>query len=134
MYAEQRFEPEPREIASVRHMVRSVVGESVAAQDLVLIVSELATNAVLHAGTPFRVSVSVDSVVRLEVADESHEMPTKAVGGITNHGLDIVDLLAARWGIDTNPVGKTIWVEIDRPQLEKPVGRLPDVWRSGNRE
>lgn len=114
MHVEQTFEPEPGEIGAARALVRDAVGgSSVAASDLILIVSELATNAIRHAGTAFRVSLSVDSIVRLEVTDGSDAMPTRAVGGMTNHGLGIVGLLAARWGVESNPVGKTVWVEFD---------------------
>lgn len=98
MYIEQTFEPAPEEIGAARRFVRRAAGDWEVAADLVLVASELATNAIRHAGTAFEVWLKVDSVIRLEVADESDVMPTKAVGGITNHGLDIVGFLAARVG------------------------------------
>jgi two-component sensor histidine kinase len=113
MYIEQSFELDPGEIASARHLVRRAAADTAVLRDLVLIVSELATNAVRHAGTAFRVSLAVNSFVRVEVSDESDQMPAKAVGGIPNHGLDIVDMLATKWGVESNPVGKTIWVELE---------------------
>jgi two-component sensor histidine kinase len=113
MYVEQTFRPDPGEIGAARRLVRHALDGSPQVADVTLIVSELATNAVRHAGTAFTVSLTVNSLVRLEVADGSEVMPTQAVGGISNHGLDLVGLLADRWGIEPTVDGKSIWVEID---------------------
>ena len=80
-----------------------------------LVVSELATNAVLHAGSGFAVTLTHDDdVMRVAVADDERERPapvdaaSSAVGG---RGLRIVDLLADRWGVDDLADGKSVWVE-----------------------
>jgi anti-sigma regulatory factor (Ser/Thr protein kinase) len=54
------------------------VGATERADDVRWVVSELATNAVLHAGTPFTVSVGVyDREVDIAVCDESPRVPNR---------------------------------------------------------
>jgi anti-sigma regulatory factor (Ser/Thr protein kinase) len=79
-----------------------------------LVVSELVTNAVLHAGTAFSVTVSRDGPrLRLEVRDAlpepvgrpSSPPPTQPNG----RGLAIVERLSTQWGVALDPAGKTVW-------------------------
>ena len=79
-------------------------------------VSELATNAVLHAKSQFDVVLEkVDrNTVRVEVRDFGHGVPTVISGGTESaggRGLKIVDLLAETWGVETRPAGqgKSTW-------------------------
>jgi anti-sigma regulatory factor (Ser/Thr protein kinase) len=81
-----------------------------------LLVSEVATNAVLHAGSPMRVSVWChEGHPRIEVRDDDPTPPREvrpgptAVGG---RGMMLVDLLASSWGVNGNERGKTIWFEL----------------------
>lgn len=81
-----------------------------------LLVSELATNAVLHAHSRLRLSVLCrDGVVRIEVRDDDPTLP-RAVepdplqpGG---RGIMLVNLLADHWGVNGNRRGKTVWFEL----------------------
>ncbi len=90
--------------------------------DVRLCVSELATNALLHATAPgrvFLVSVHVDPRhIRVEVhdSDVSHPAPRHADQyGSGGRGLLIVAALADRWGITgRDTCGKTAWTEFDR--------------------
>lgn len=84
--------------------------------DLRLVVSELVTNAVLHApGEPIslRVDVDTDGVVRGEVSDHGEGgvrlRPTslREAGG---YGLGIVDALADRWGVRDG--SSRVWFEL----------------------
>lgn len=82
----------------------------------VLLVSELATNAILHAGTPFDVELTATPQgLRARVTDESDTTPvtrapsTVAEGG---RGLFLVAALASRWGVEANPSGKSVWFEL----------------------
>jgi anti-sigma regulatory factor (Ser/Thr protein kinase) len=86
-------------------------------EDAALVLSELATNAVVHAGSPFSVAIRAEnSVLRIAVQDACP--PTAAVGsqgGLTaqtGHGLGLVDTLATRWGVESTPVGKVVWAEL----------------------
>jgi anti-sigma regulatory factor (Ser/Thr protein kinase) len=90
-------------------------------QDAGLLVSELVTNSVQHAGQPPGAPVhiraaTVDGVVRVEVHDHGHgwvrrRAPGPRQGGF---GLDIVNLLAARWGVSHDD-GTRVWFELAAP-------------------
>lgn len=83
---------------------------------LALLISEVATNALIHGTGQVRVRV-IDRGPRLrvEVSDDSDRLPTarafdgSAEGG---RGLALVDALAAAWGSDLCPGGKTVWFEL----------------------
>jgi anti-sigma regulatory factor (Ser/Thr protein kinase) len=84
--------------------------------DATVLVSELVTNAVLHAGGPITISAYLDSTLRVEVHDtDTHPLPAlrrPSASDKTGRGLHLVDLLADRWAIVPTPTGKTIWFEI----------------------
>lgn len=112
-------------------MVRAVISESGHvdreewAERAALAVSELVTNAVVHAGTDIelRVHLSTNSL-RVEIADHSTNAPatrTHAVTAVTGRGLHLVESSVDRWDIDTRPDGKTVWFEIGEP-LDLPGG------------
>ena len=86
-----------------------------------LLLSELVTNGVLHAGTPVGVAAGYDGrTVAVAVTDG-------VPGGITpgpwpvshprgapsGRGLRIVDALADDWGVSVHDRGKTVWFELD---------------------
>jgi anti-sigma regulatory factor (Ser/Thr protein kinase) len=90
------------------------------ADDATVVVSELVTNAVLHAGGDgaLRLEISADQngTLRIAISDGSSLEPTMqeltddAEGG---RGLQIVQRLSARWGVEDGPSGgKRIWVEL----------------------
>ncbi len=82
--------------------------------DAQLVVSELVTNAVVHAGTPFSVSLELlDDCVELVIGDGSPgelvaRLPEPlALGG---RGLQVVDECSASWGVRRAPGGgKAVW-------------------------
>ncbi len=84
--------------------------------DARLVVSELASNAVIHAGTPFAVSVRyTGSAVRISVRDWSPTQPVLRNGGpasLSGRGLHLVGAMAEAWGVDAGPDGKTVWAEL----------------------
>jgi anti-sigma regulatory factor (Ser/Thr protein kinase) len=88
-----------------------------------IVTSELATNAVRHAQTPFRVAVAVHpGTIRIEVEDGAGaqkiatEMATDRTGG----GLLIVETAAASWGVEHRGEKKAVWVEL--PAISKAEG------------
>lgn len=81
-----------------------------------LVVTELATNAVLHAGSPYEVRLThAGGVLRIEVADGNtgtpEPQPFSAVDE-TGRGIVIVAAVSASWGIETQPHGKVTWAEL----------------------
>lgn len=113
------FRPEPASVAQVRSFVASSVqGPRPLIDDLCLVASELATNAVLHARTPFTVMVEqAPGAVRVVVEDGSPRRPIaseSAPATATGRGLAIVDALAREWGVRPGSDGKAVWAEIDR--------------------
>lgn len=84
-------------------------------EDILLIVSELITNALRHgAGAPqLTVQVSADGTrVRLEVADESPTLPAPRAGGPDGgFGLLVISRLG-RWGTVPRGEGKAVWCEV----------------------
>ena len=85
-----------------------------------LLVSELVTNAIRHGTPPVRLSLQLDrDRLRVEVTDSSPALPEltrpdpEQIGG---RGLQIVQLLAARWGASSSSrrLGKTVWFELSK--------------------
>jgi anti-sigma regulatory factor (Ser/Thr protein kinase) len=84
--------------------------------DAALIVSELATNAVMHARSPFTVSLSWEpGTLCISVLDASASMPSvknPAGSAISGRGLRVVSGMASRWGTDRDGRGKLVWAEL----------------------
>ena len=86
-----------------------------AAQDFGLIVSELVTNAVVHARSAGRVVVTMaDRRLRIEVYDYEPAAPkirpeSGAYGGF---GLHVVAAASDSWGWHPTPTGKMVWAEM----------------------
>jgi anti-sigma regulatory factor (Ser/Thr protein kinase) len=104
-----------------RRLARQELGEHVgnaALDDIVLVVSELVTNAVMHAVAPlvFRLSL-VDAHVVVAIDDAGVNRDFEAVrrgpGAASGRGLSIVDQLADEWGIEASHAGKRVWARFD---------------------
>ncbi len=88
------------------------------AEDAALVVTELAANAIVHAGSGFTVILSArGTVLRIAVRDGC-PLPAEgqaALMPIPLHGLGAVDALAVRWGVESlGKAGKTVWVDLRR--------------------
>lgn len=133
--ARRIFTPEPSEVFAARHFVADALhGWGLASDDLPLLVSELATNAVLHARSDFEVSVSRrGSRVRVEVFDQNTRLPSFAVAppdAYSGRGLMLLRELASAWGVESHSdVGKTIWFELGMDEI----GPLPQLLQRPSR-
>ena len=83
----------------------------------VLIVSELVTNAVLHAATPCELVVEVvDGRLRVEVHDGDTRLPVRrrapTDGGATGRGVRMLQALGDDWGSEPAADGKVVWWEL----------------------
>lgn len=89
--------------------------------DVLLIVSELVTNAYRYGSTADETLLvkvlTTTETVRIEVADRLRARPrlrTESDERAGGHGLHIVNALAARWDVNDHPFGKTVWAEVTR--------------------
>jgi anti-sigma regulatory factor (Ser/Thr protein kinase) len=99
--------------------------------DVILVVSELVTNAVLHGAAPLVFHLLVAGA-DLVVGVDDHESVMdfgavrRAPGDVRGRGLSIIEQLADAWGIDASPAGKTVWARFDLRQdrvRARPSGR-----------
>lgn len=92
-------------------------GLSELSDDVGLLVSELATNAVRHARSPFLVYFhhQPGDVLLVGVKDVTQDPPAPQAPGeedVSGRGLLLVDALSRRWGCDRLPDGKLVWAEL----------------------
>lgn len=83
---------------------------------LALLVSEIATNALVHGSGRVKVRVLGSGArIRIEISDESSDVPQPQPASPTaegGRGLALVDALSAAWGTRPLPDGKTVWFEL----------------------
>ncbi|WP_042374114.1 SpoIIE family protein phosphatase [Streptacidiphilus neutrinimicus] len=126
------FEPVGRSVAAARAFVRDTLqgwGFGEVVDDAVVLVSELVTNAVVHAGTAARVELlRQGDVVRVEVGDryprralpiypgqEDGSVVTAELEREGGRGLLLCAALASRWGVDYTATDKRVWFTLQLP-------------------
>lgn len=86
-------------------------------EDAALVITELVTNAVRHARCDLELRmVHMDGGIRLEVSDCSPRwlVPRRAgPNDETGRGLQLVDALSDRYGVEPDGDGKRVWVEMN---------------------
>ena len=119
----REFSGQPDQVAAARRFVASAIHAGGPARDVSrLLVSEAATNAVLHSasgdGGTFAVEYLIsDDRLRVEVHDggapTSPRRRVHDLEAMTGRGLDLFDALSDRWGVAGSPDGWMVWFELD---------------------
>jgi anti-sigma regulatory factor (Ser/Thr protein kinase) len=119
------FSGDPRSAAAARRFALDALEGAApdAMQAIELMVSELATNCIRHAGREFDLSIAhTPDEIRVEVTDRAEGVPMKRSPGLedpTGRGLQIVELLSEDWGVDLAPGGgKTVWFTVPAASVE----------------
>lgn len=118
---ELRLPPRTDSVPAARRYARDELRDSSADVDTVLLlVSEVVTNAVLHARSEVVVVVQQrGGVARVEVSDSSPVRPRPhrfTAESATGRGLRLLEQLALRWGTDpSEDGGKVVWFEVGAP-------------------
>ena len=114
------FEPKPESVAEIRSYARAVTRglEPQVQDDVVLMVSELATNALLYSRGEIGVEIDCDDGgVRVAVTDAGSGEPQLQPADLLRpygRGLRIVDELADDWGSSRSNEGRTVvWFHVD---------------------
>ncbi|MHB1854267.1 MAG: ATP-binding protein, partial [Acidimicrobiales bacterium] len=124
--ARSRLAAEVQSARSARRFVESTLAEwdtSEPTEVVKLLVSELVTNAVLHARSEAEVVVQLrPSSIRVEVLDRSPDLPVvrqvepEATSG---RGMALVSTYASAWGTRRLPQGKAVWFEVPRSAVSR---------------
>ncbi len=110
------FSADPRSVRAARRFAEdTLAGEPARVLEAItLMVSELATNSIRHAGSGFRLLIMTTRAgIRVEVTDTAGGIPmmrSPAPDEPSGRGLRIVDMLSDSWGVEgPSGTGKTVW-------------------------
>lgn len=132
MRRSRSFPNDPGSVPAARHFTAEVLDgcDPAVTEAAVLLVSELATNCVLHTGEGFELAVVRNHrEIRVEARDRNQTEPKMCSPAPTDphgRGLRIVDALASAWGVEhTPPGGKTVWFTLTLPAPKERRSRQP---------
>ena len=113
------FAAASRAVGDARRFLREVLsewGEDGFDFGAPLVLTELVTNAVLHARTPYDVRVSLDGGhLAIEVRDCNSHLPRQRHyrrDATTGRGLLLVSELCSDWGVRQVDDGKVVWAHV----------------------
>lgn len=125
-YSILTFDGLPERLADVRECVRRIVGDVDGVDDVVLVASELAGNAIRHtkSGQP-----GGSFVLELAEFQDAWHVRVTDQGGLTGptsgatvdddetgRGLPVVIALARAWGVIGDSTGRAVWAEVPFPE------------------
>lgn len=94
-----------------------------------VVLSELVTNAAIHAEGRVRLKLEVDDGrLRISVTGASTGLPRQRQaeeGALGGRGLAIVEAMSEDWGVVMRPTGKTVWSQLTISQPSSPVAGGP---------
>jgi PAS domain S-box-containing protein len=115
----RRLKLHPTAVGEGRRFIRDVLRENRRdhlCEAAELVISEVVTNALVHAGTEVQVAAQVGrDRVRVEVSDGSPHLPAPkryADLASTGRGLQVLEQMVDRWGVEPHDEGKTVWFEL----------------------
>ncbi|WP_175410946.1 SpoIIE family protein phosphatase [Streptomyces sp. TRM64462] len=122
--ARWRLDPEPGAARRARRLTRARLadwGLHDLADTAELLVSEVVTNAVRHAGSgrPVELRLVRTDILLCEVTDGGHTLPTLRAAGPGDEGgrgLRVVGALAREWGASRSADGTSVWFELPLPR------------------
>jgi serine/threonine-protein kinase RsbW len=109
------------QIARAREFTKRVLGPCPVTDEAVLLVSELATNALEHTSTgdggQFQVTICHNATSLLIGVSDNGSAKAPEPGPLdpeseTGRGLGLVELIADRWGYCGGEHGRTVWFEL----------------------
>lgn len=118
MRVSHAFDPIPSEVVGARRFVTAALTSwGIEEDDVPLMVSELATNAVIHARSEFEITLDfLRGRLRVEVTDLNTRLPVVTSvppDAESGRGLFLIRALSASWGVEwRQDAGKTVWFEI----------------------
>lgn len=106
-------------VRAARHFVTGLLnakhGDPLA-DDAAMVVTELASNAVLHARSGFTLTISRSAAALRIAVRDSRPLSAGSEGmpfGISpGHGLSVVSQIASHWAVERLPGGKVVWAEL----------------------
>jgi hypothetical protein len=94
-----------------------------------LVLTELVTNAALHARTPYTVRLRLEPThLVVEVVDSSPRLPQArhySADATTGRGINLVGSFSSTWGATPTPEGKVVWAHV-RPDDAADLGYPAD--------
>jgi hypothetical protein len=125
MRASRRFGHDTRSVPEARRFVTDFLADGGAESRNIaeMMVSELATNCLLHTQSEFTVSLDRNGhQLRVEVSDDDGGRPVLRPAdrtSVSGRGLRAIEMLSESWGVDTDPgePGKTVWFTISVPAI-----------------
>ena len=137
----RQFESSPVHVRAARDLVTDLLRSHHWPPDAIekarVVMSELASNAVLHAQTPFQVRCKIDGDAIIEVTDwQPGSVPLVAdsdparEGGL---GLRLVEAIASEWGIRARPEFKVVWCRLPAPDSVSPPAGTSEKVSSASR-
>ncbi|MCU1672432.1 MAG: stage sporulation protein [Frankiales bacterium] len=132
-----------RSASAARRIIEAAVEEAQLGNlvdEALLLVTELVTNAVVHAGTELDLVVSTDGpTLRVEVSDRSpgalpvvREAPAETREG--GRGIFLLDALATEWGTRHFGTGKSVWFQLGPLPRTRGVARRDPVTAASRRD
>jgi anti-sigma regulatory factor (Ser/Thr protein kinase) len=117
-----KIEPQPGGPAQARRIIADELADRVPApvlDDVKLMVSELVTNGIVHGSTepdePVMLDLLVNGSIRCRVMDHGEGFATRARNADPSPsggwGLQVVEQLADRWGLQCSPKRTEVWFE-----------------------